>query len=640
MKFIIFIKLLCFILFTNIPVYLHAQTTIWEFTQSPSGIGLIYDLISRQDLTSTWYAATDEGVFVSYDSGKEWENISPPEILENYYFQSLAYDLKHGILYAGRFSGESEANIFRYQGGIWNNISIPNVDDAFIESLITDQYGNLYAGLDLSKGVYKLPFGEHQWKKTPALAAQDPSSINVLLTQKNTLYAGTNDGVYISENGGSNWHDITPNNLPFQLDVRSMTINNNGKLVVGTGGSIYSDNIYSYYNNEWKNVSIKNVYNAYVHALVFDNDQLYAGLSQYYGLYQSTDDGSTWNYIEKSNNPYGIYDLLLNNNVPYISTGYEGLYKSTSKSNLASQKWELVKHGVVYPSSITTDYQGNVYASFIDISNNIYRYETNSWVPNPIPNIPHAAVHSITTDKHGILYAGLSSYSGVYKSYDKGNTWQATQAFINGNPNNIYMLKSDGDNIYAAANTGLYFSNDQGEIWQNITPPELMETPDIRTIAVDSNHNRIYVGTYYSPNKNLYRYQNKTWENVSLPHAKKSYIRSIDVDNDGNLYAGLDNHQGIFQLPFDNDHWVPMPTIGSKNPLIIYQLETTESSVYAGTEQGIFCYRNAWQDITDNLPNPYIKSMKYDSIKQKMYLGLQSEGIYSTMQPTTCTGIY
>jgi photosystem II stability/assembly factor-like uncharacterized protein len=160
--------------------------------------GVIYTVApSFKDINTIW-AGTDDGLIqITRDGGKNWKNVTPPEIT-------------------------SWSKISLMECGHFDN----NTVYAAVNRIRCD---------DMHPYAYKTSDGGKTWKLiTKGLPANEP--INVVRedpTRKGLLYAGSENAVYVSFDDGENWQSLKLNMPP--TSVRDLVIKDDD-LVIGTHG--------------------------------------------------------------------------------------------------------------------------------------------------------------------------------------------------------------------------------------------------------------------------------------------------------------------------------------------------------------------------------------------------------------------
>ena len=196
-------------------------------------------------------------LFKSADSGFSWKRISPDMSYNNkqkmgkppYAINHQAITaidespFKKGLLYVGTDDGRVWISL--NDGGNWASINKGLPVNAHVSRLIASKYNTatIYATLNdrrednITSYIFKsIDFGK-TWVSIKGNLP--PSPVNVIRedpSQKNSLYCGTDLGVYISRNGGKNWTPVN-NNLPAVISVQDLFIHpQTNQLVIATYG--------------------------------------------------------------------------------------------------------------------------------------------------------------------------------------------------------------------------------------------------------------------------------------------------------------------------------------------------------------------------------------------------------------------
>lgn len=314
--------------------------------------------------------------------------------------------------------------------------------------------------------------GINEWTTTgPAGVAAQSVAVSPNFASDNTVFAGTDNGVYKSTDGGSSWTQV--NNGLTTTDVRSMAISPNfasdNTLFAGTwGGGLFKSTDgggnWSSVNN---GITSNNIYTVAFSTNYAVDDTVFAGAhggADPGGVYKSTDSGANWaeanNGIPNNSNVQAIAfsPNYANDSQVYVGIYSRGIYKSTN----GGASW------------VKADSIGNTNAQSIVMS-------------------PDYAVDNT-------VYAATRS-GGVFKSTDGGATW--TQ--INNGITNTNALSIDISPNYPVDDTlivgtwggGIFKTTDGGAGWEPINAG--LSTVNIYSVAVSPDY--VNDGTFFAGTK-------------------------------------------------------------------------------------------------------------------------------------------
>ncbi len=304
-------------------------------------------------------------------------------------------------------------------------------------------------GVDL-----KSAWGVNNWIQLDDGVAME--SVTSLAAHGFRLYAGSDNGVFVSEDGGNSWSPTS-----FNDPVSTLTVN--GELVyVGTWGKgvFRSDDA----GLTWK--PIRNglrvhefqdgtrYYGEVRHILITDNTII--NIMYHNGTYTSTDRGETWHDISKE---------WLQGNSIYSMTEFDGyLWSAISIGSMlrspdSGKTWEELgrfDYGRVNDWAVLN---GRLYVAG-QAGVGVWNDTTQDWEypmtglpignrhgPNDPPYVSTFVVHG------GRLYAGLQTH-GVYVFDLQSGTWAPTG--LEGR--SVYSLLSHGSGLYAGTmENGIYY---------------------------------------------------------------------------------------------------------------------------------------------------------------------------------------
>ena len=194
----------------------------------------------------------------SLNQGEDWETISA-DLTQGGKVGNVAYGtltaisespFQFGLLYTG--SDDGLVQISKNGGGNWTNISATLPKDLWVSRVIASKHKkervyvslNGYRWDDFTPYLFTSDDYGKTWKN---ISSNIPTAaVNVIVEDtenENLLFAGTDNGVYVSFNRGDSW-EIFQNNIP-NVAVHDIVIQPKAKhLLVGTHGrSIYKANI-------------------------------------------------------------------------------------------------------------------------------------------------------------------------------------------------------------------------------------------------------------------------------------------------------------------------------------------------------------------------------------------------------------
>ncbi|MBU4486096.1 MAG: glycoside hydrolase, partial [Candidatus Delongbacteria bacterium] len=221
--------------------------------------------------------------------------------------------------------------------------------------------------------------------------------------------------------------------------------------------------------------------------------------------YKSNDNGISWNKLNY--NAYGIRYISDDGNYIFFS-GLDSLYRVHKDS---SEFTSLIKFKLPFLSmnKCKSNYFFLDWGRIIKADENLT--DTTVVLETDISTEPFNA---IATDSMGTLYAGSTDFmfeGGLYKSFDNGDTW-----------------------------TG--------------PVPDLLNH-FIKTITVDSE-GRIFIGTSGHGTLGGGRILRSTdngesWQQVA---GNGAYVRSMAINSDDEIFAGLSDDWGFLGIAYSNDH--------------------------------------------------------------------------------------
>lgn len=255
-----------------------------------------------------------------------------------------------------------------------------------------------------------------------------------------SIYAGTWGGkIYKSTNNGTSWTVINAGmNVSF---IWSLNI---------SGGYIFAateQGVYKFNGTTW---TLTTLAGKDVHALVSYNGTIYAA-TWGFGIYKSTDNGSSWIQINSGLNGFlAIQSLTVYNGGIYAGTSGGGVFKCTNGTD-----WTKLGCGYTAIWSMASTSSAVLAGTYGD---GLYRSLDGglSWTKTSL-NI--SFVYSISVNLSGKIYVS-SLTNGVFTSTDNGATWNSIG--MDGYGVSSLLVSTTTNNVYVGTKEGKMFMTNAG----------------------------------------------------------------------------------------------------------------------------------------------------------------------------------
>ncbi len=448
-------------------------------------------------------------------------------------------------------------------------------------------------------GLFKSIDGGQNWSRVEdqELSNHPIEAIVIAPNSNQVIYVGTwSNGIYKSIDGGSNWTSTDRDSLPkhppphqqYILPTDELVIDPNNNTIVY---AILGDNHYLYKTinggDHWNKVEIKDEddpedlglddpLNQLFSLIIDPTDTLVLYAATYRsGVYETANGGGSWNKKNEglpahTDDSIGVDVLAID--PTDTKTIYAGLYD----------------YGL-YKIIDTEDTW-----SYVEVTSDLFYWDVYDIAVDPGDN---AAVYVSILSKD--IPPGNPSRSGVYRSLDKGDTWESIDFFKENPVRKITIAPSDPQVIYVYSGSGLLVNKDGAETdkWDEINTQGLVDT-QIYSMAMNPVDNKIvFVGTPTGIFKTGDGGQ--SWERKGLG-GKSIYAIAMNSDT---IYAAA--YRGLFKSTDGGETW-PLTPINEMtfNCLAIDPYDA--DILYAGNGDGKGIFRtedggNTWEDQNFNL---------------------------------------
>ena len=404
-------------------------------------------LIDRNNSQRMYAAAVSGGLWISSNGGNSWEKYD--DFLDNLAVVSLTQSA-NGDIYFGTgegmyYSNTGDGTSGLLGGGIWKS-----TDD----------------GQTFTRLTSTIPFANStgaDWANVGKLAS-DPSNAN-------RIYAGTNRGLRISDDGGTTWTNAFSSGPGFSNNARDLVVASDGSIFTNIGTRVY----YSANGNpgsfqEITGISIpsgvKRIRLAvssqdvnYVYAVVVGSGSGNSSNFRLHSIYRSTDKGASWTQIGIGGGAGSLFD----------THGNQGLFNCALEVDV-KDKDRIIMGGVEL-------WEWTLSGGWSEIAS----LGGNSFT-NPL--YVHADKHHILFHPTDLNTIYVATDGGMFRSFNNGNTWEA----FNRNYSTVQFYS------VAFSETGLLLggTQDNGTIY--INKKGNTTRAGIRTIGITQDDNIVVDG--------------------------------------------------------------------------------------------------------------------------------------------------
>jgi len=534
----------------------------WEKTDFPKTLVDTYSLYAEGD---TMLAGTERGIYFSADKGEHWEQFKSIRQISN---AAFSFALNGDYLFAGHRFG-----VQRFSFPLENNISKTinsglEGDAKRINALfLNDEY--LFAGTN--DGLYRSNDDGDNWEAVGEVFNGYAKTVSSIITVEDTLFVGTFDGIFRSNDNGESWIAINKETDKEGEEegrvsrVKSLVFQD-GYLFAATSSLVYdpdgggyspSDGVYrsDNYGGNWKRVNGKfrpnsNQYGIKILSLAVHGNNIYTGTE--YGLFGSSDYGETWQIEVENINDESIYfkDLVSSGN--YLYAGTEGGLYRTSDNGI---NW------------LETDVKRYLIVNALEVKDNY-------------------------------LLAGTDD--GVYSSTDNGSNWTSMYEGTGEDSTNVLSLAFSGDDIFAGSKSGIFRSSDDGITWSKVYEGSSASSSYIHSLTVWQNY--LFASTKYG----VYRSNDNgdTWEDANDGFGQYPEEVTVIKGFDDYLFAG--NSGGVYRSDDNGSNWAKVGKLTQIGIIPINDFIKKDNYLFAATSTaGIFGstnYGQSWIGSSNGIP--------------------------------------
>ena len=286
-------------------------------------------------------------------------------------------------------------------------------------------------------------------------------------TIDNKIYSANDGGLYVSNDNGTNWTDIS-DGLQISQFYRFGVSQTVQDLVIGgtqDNGTFLKDNL------NWSAV----IGGDGMECIIDYTDANIMYGSVYYGnISKSTNGGNSFSSIAPASNGAWVTPYMLDRNNPQIIyIGYEELYKSTD----GGSSWNIITNnetngGKIDQLQVSKSNQDIIY--FSDNANIFKTIDGGLTWNNLTGSLPNKTITSITLnstneDRVWLTFSGYDNNEKVYFSDNGGNTWNNISGTLPNVPANCLILNEldSLETLYMGTDLGVFTKDSTINDWNN-----------------------------------------------------------------------------------------------------------------------------------------------------------------------------
>ncbi len=495
----------------------------------------------------------------------------------------------------------------------------------------------LFAGTD--DGLYCSQDGGKTWilKDLPNIA------IRSLVTYDSgeTLYifAGTDSGVFCATNNRQRWEPINQNLT--ETDVRVLAVNScNGDLFAGTKAGVFCS---TNRGESWEPSINAGLTNTDVQALAVnpENEYVFAGTKG--GVFRSTDNGTSWDLISPSLPSMDITSLAIKADAElFAGTRFGGFVEKewpgfeiqpqqidldTLYPQILPDSWIVLlkEDGTLVQPSKVKDISTISRSDFM-LDAKVTSFEQETPVENPSTFERRSTVVLARSEALELAVEPLTVLARQHQIF-QDPIWENRvflSEFVQGLQPEKTLIVS-GKRIRANINAGgVFHSTNDGENWERSN--EGLTSTEVQALVTHQTEKSLHLfagtreGVFRSTDKG------KTWKpfNEGLRNTEVQAIAISQIPDHLFLFAGTQD--GVFRST-DNGKW----ELANRDLKTIQALAVNSESLFAGTKQGVF--RSSDRGNTWTLTSLTNADIQTFAIAQKesqatIWVGTANRGIF------------
>jgi photosystem II stability/assembly factor-like uncharacterized protein len=371
-------------------------------------------------------------------------------------------------------------------GEFWSRLNGFSRPGLLIDNLIVDPRDSktIYVAAHRHKepgGFFKTTDGGATWREAEQFKGEAIHSLTQASSNPNVLLAGTNRGIFRSQDAGDSWEQLPTSTTPGLINVESLAVDPRSDKVI-YAGTWYLPYKTTDGGQTWNITKTGIIDDSDIFAIEIDErNPDHVIMSACSGIYETRNGGANWRKVNgipsQSRRTRAIMQNPAKPEVVYAGTT-EGFWLSANGGN----DWKVTTNRQSFEINAIAVHPKNPDIVYIGTNNYgvmISRDGGRNFTPSN-EGYSGRRAYSILADreKPGRIYATtINTATGggyFYVSDDGGSTWHLStknmpQRLI---AYSILQDQLDGNIIYLGSNYGLYRSTDRGVTWAPMGAPK------------------------------------------------------------------------------------------------------------------------------------------------------------------------
>jgi photosystem II stability/assembly factor-like uncharacterized protein len=403
-------------------------------------------------------------------------------------------------------------------------------------------------------GVRKSTDGGASWPPLTTILPKGTCITSLAVTAPNRVYASTDEGMFLSIDGGQNWTEI--NNGIYMRHIRSIAVDPSyvQNLYLGGRISIYrSSDGGQNWNERVQGMELPDVMGVsaslpdanYVLGVETVHKNINGGQAWLTIDDESTVYGSRYGIVASPTEPleafYSFENIFENNNIRRTMDGghsWVNLFDPPVWATYTSVAvdpcdgrivYEAFRGSSIWPGIFKSTDRGNSWSSVCPTAQDVLSLSIDLWSPSTV------------------FAGGSDSPARIYRTTNGGANWNTIYLPQNGGVQDI-CSNSPINTVYARVNDsssghGVYKSTNGGDVWFGCG----LQGYTLSALAMDHSEPEILYAATEAPDKTLLTVDGgKEWTEINSPLPSHAEDLALDVYHPVSVYAGTTH--GLYSL--------------------------------------------------------------------------------------------